>query len=108
VPKYVGKGENFYLVTCSKLPPQGTPTEKLKKFHEICMNCGFYKDATSRQMKAIKQELKKKNKNMEAIDKKELQKVIVKTLKEKKWKKLVCVHPTDKTTLAKWKQHLTS
>ena len=81
MPKYVGKGPNFYLVTCELMLSLGASKEEKIKFHEeFCSKCGFFKDAAARAEKAIKE--------------------------NRKFDKLVCVHPANTATLEKWKQHL--
>ncbi|MBA7490868.1 hypothetical protein ES702_01411 [subsurface metagenome] len=81
MPKYVGKGPNFYLVTCELMLSPGASKEEKIKFHEnFCNRCGFYRDAATRAEKAIKE--------------------------KRKFAKLVCVHPANTATLEKWKQHI--
>lgn len=82
MPIYVGKGPNFYLVTCELLPRQTKTREERVRFHQqVCEHCGFFLDTIKRQNKAMKQ--------------------------GKAWRRLMCVHPNDKVTLEKWKSHIT-
>jgi len=79
MPKYLGKGANFHLIVCELMPSRG---EDPKRFHQtVCSRCGFYRDALQRQEEAMK---------------------VGKT-----WRKLVCVHPANKSALEKLKPHVT-
>lgn len=82
MPTYIGKGKQFWLVTCELMPsPNASKEEKIRVHQEVCVNCGFFRDALRRQQKAMKQ--------------------------GKQWRKLVCVHPKNKAVLEKWKPHVT-
>jgi hypothetical protein len=82
MPKYLGRGEQFYLIICEHTPFANMSKEqKIANHEKYCNRCGFFKDAVERQKKAIAQ--------------------------GKTWRRLICIHPTDKATLEKFKPHVT-
>lgn len=82
MPKYIGKGVNFYLVVCELMPlPNVSKNDKIA-FHEtVCGSCGFYKDTKERAERARKV--------------------------GKGFRRLICVRPENKAIIDKWKQHIT-
>lgn len=82
MPKYVGKGATFYLVSCELLPSAELSSQRKEEFfRRVCQKCGFYKDSMKRVEKAV-----------------EL---------DKKWRRLVCIHPQNREAWRKWKPHVT-
>lgn len=83
MPKYVGKGKGFWLITCELMPSPSASFEEKKRFHETtCNRCGFWVDTIKRVNKARAQ--------------------------GKEWRKLICVHPKNTFALKKWEPHVTS
>lgn len=82
MPKYLGKGPTFYLVSCELMLPPNASFEEKKDFHErVCNDCGFFKDAMKRRDKAVKN--------------------------GKGWRRLICIHPQNRAALEKWRPHVT-
>lgn len=82
MPKYLGRGETFWLVTCELVPsPTATKEDKIRVHENMCNKCGFYKDMMKRREEA--------RKNGET------------------WRRLICVHPKNKGILEKLSSHVT-
>lgn len=82
MPQYLGRGKDFYLIFCELMPSsQASKEEKLKIIQERCHNCGYFKDALARREQAL--------------------------LDHKPWRKLVCIHPQNKSAFEKFKGHVT-
>lgn len=82
MPRYIGRGPTFHLVTCELMPSPDASFEEKKRFHETtCNNCGFFRDTIKRANKAMSE--------------------------GKEWRKLMCVHPKNTVALKKWTLHVT-
>jgi len=82
MPKFIGKGQNFYLASCELLPSPNVSFEEKTRFHdEVCAKCGFWCDTVERMSKAVEQ--------------------------GKPYRKLMCVHPKNKMALDKWTPYIT-
>jgi len=111
MPRYLGKGANFHLISCEYIPLRNaSKAEKNKVTQETCGNCGFFKDTMDRIMKRLEAYLASNGKRIQEV---ELNNVDVEDFNEwckregKNWRKLICVHPTDTVALNKWTLHIT-
>jgi len=84
MPKYLGKGKQFFLVSCELMGaiPKNATFEYKKRFHEdFCNRCAYWIDAIERQEKAVAE--------------------------GESWRRLVCIRPDDKQALQKFSPHIT-